>query len=227
MRGGENMSERLKHMKETLMSAVESQMYNLSDVDAEELGEVVDMIKDLEEATYYCAVVKAMEEAEERNKKEGHSKEMYYTPMYYPMHYGNGSSYYMEREGNTDGRDMPRRYYNGSGTSSMGGSMSSNSSSSQYSNGNGSGSSSQYSEREFPQAFQDSREGRSPRSRRMYMEAKETHQDKTTQMKELEKYAQELTQDIIEMVEGASQEERQYLSKKVTALANKITQING
>ena len=74
--------------------------------------------------------------------------------------------------------------------------------------------------------FDDPREGKSHRSRRMYMEAKETHQDKTMQMKELEKYAQELTSDIIEMVEDASPEERQYLSKKVTALANKITQLN-
>ena len=49
--------ERLKAMKEVFMCAVESQMYNLSEVDAEELGEVVDMIKDLEEAMYYCAVV--------------------------------------------------------------------------------------------------------------------------------------------------------------------------
>jgi hypothetical protein len=32
-----------------------------------------------------------------------------------------------------------------------------------------------YTEKEFPNAFMDSREGRSPRSRRMYMEAKETH----------------------------------------------------
>ncbi len=70
--------ERLKHMKETLMCAVESQMYNLEDVEAEELGEVVDMIKDLEEAMYYCSVVKAMEESE----KPQHET-MYYSPMRY------------------------------------------------------------------------------------------------------------------------------------------------
>ena len=70
--------ERLKHMKETLMCAVESQMYNLEDVEAEELGEVVDMIKDLEEAMYYCSVVKAMEESE----KPQHET-MHYSPMRY------------------------------------------------------------------------------------------------------------------------------------------------
>ena len=52
------------------------------------------------------------------------------------------------------------------------------------------------------------------------------HSDKTVQMKELENYMQELTQDIVEMVEGSSQEEKQYLSKRVAALANKIQQVS-
>ena len=41
-------------------------------------------------------------------------------------------------------------------------------------------------------------------------------------MKELEKYVQELAQDMVEMVEDASPEERQYLSKKISALSTKI-----
>ena len=44
------MSDRLKHIKECLMCAVEAQLGCLDEVDAKELGEVVDMIKDLEEA---------------------------------------------------------------------------------------------------------------------------------------------------------------------------------
>ena len=203
------MVERLKHIKETLMSAVESQMYNLSEVDTEELGDVIDMLKDLEEATYYCSVVKAMEESEKHKEKNG-SDMMYYPPMYYDE----------KSISHENGNGMHRSYYsNGNGSSSS-------------SNGNGSSSgsngssSSQYTEREFPYAFQDVREGKSHRSRRMYMEAKETHQDKSVQMKELEKYVQELAQDMVEMVEGASAEEKQYLSKKITALATKLTQLN-
>lgn len=210
--------ERLKTMKEAFMCAVEGQMYNLAEVDAEELGEVVDMIKDLSEAIYYCEVAEAMEKAEKEEKhgNNHHQEMMYYTPsMYYPMYYSDGNQR-PERHGNTDGRDMPRMYYNGS---SSGNGSSGNGS---RSNGNNS-MSSQYSEREFPEAFQDNREGRSPRARRMYMEAKETKQDKTTQMKELEKYMQELAQDMVEMVEDASPEERQYLSKKISALATKLT----
>ena len=45
-------------------------------------------------------------------------------------------------------------------------------------------------------------------------------------MKELEKYAQELTQDIVDMVKESTPEEKQYLSKKIAALSNKITQLN-
>ena len=223
--------ERLKSMKEAFMCAVESQMYNLAEVDAEELGEVVDMIKDLSEAVYYCEVAKAMEESEKNGKNgngNGHQQEMMYYPspmQYYggyPMYYNDGRSQngvgggnqYAERSGNTDGRDMPRMYYNGGGSSGGGNSGG---------GGRSGGGNSQYSEREFPMAFQDGREGRSPRSRRMYMEAKETHQDKTTQMRELEKYMQELAQDVTEMIEGASQEERQYLSKKISSLAQKVT----
>ena len=192
--------ERLKHIKETLLTCVESQIYDLSEVDAEELGEVVDMIKDIDEAMYYCSVVKAMEEREEPKE-----------PVYY-------------RE---DPRDMGGneriRYYGGNGYNG-GGSWSSRGGSSSHS-GNDSNSDdgdSQHSEREFPYAFTDEREGRSPRSRRMYMEAKETKQDKALQMRELEKYMQELATDITEMVQDASPEERQFLSKKISALATKI-----
>lgn len=56
--------ERLKQMKECLISQVQSQMANLQYVDTKELGEVVDMIKDLEEAMYYCTITKAMGEEE-------------------------------------------------------------------------------------------------------------------------------------------------------------------
>jgi type IV secretory pathway VirB4 component len=47
-------------MKTTLMSCVQSQMANLKDVDAKELGEAIDMLKDLEEAMYYCTITEAM-----------------------------------------------------------------------------------------------------------------------------------------------------------------------
>ena len=68
--------------------------------------------------------------------------------------------------------------------------------------------------------------GRSPVTRRMYMESKQLHKDKTEKVKELEKYMQELSEDIVEMIDGASPEERQVLEKKMTSLTNKIAQLN-
>ena len=197
--------EKLKSIQECLASAAEAQIYDLENVDAQELGEVIDIIKDIEETIYYCTVTKAMKDSEKYKGEEM----MYYTPMYRETRDHNGGQ----------GHDMSRMYYNDSNGSSSGG----------YGSGrsNSNGSNSQYSEKEFPGAFQDMREGRSPRSRRMYMEAKETRQDKATQMKELEHYMQELAQDVTEMIEGSSPEERQYLSKKISALATKLTQSNG
>lgn len=55
--------EQIKAMKEMLMGCAEGQIYgNLEQVDAKELGEVIDMIKDLAEAEYYCTITEAMEE---------------------------------------------------------------------------------------------------------------------------------------------------------------------
>ena len=44
--------EKLKWMKDTLICVVENELCNLESVDTEELGEAIDMIKDLEEAIY-------------------------------------------------------------------------------------------------------------------------------------------------------------------------------
>ena len=65
-------------------------------------------------------------------------------------------------------------------------------------------------------------EGRSPLSRKAYLESKAMHKDKTVQLQELERYAQELTGDLIEMIDGSTPEEKQYLSNKIAALAAKI-----
>lgn len=177
------MKERLKNIKETLMCLVEAQMYDLEEVDAHELGEVIDMIKDLEEADYYCSIVHAMEEASEENYFE--NPRMYYRDMVpgkYPVEKHHESQHT---------NDEP------------------------------------YTEKEYANTFQDPREGRSHRSRRMYMESKETHQEKSVQMRELEKYMQELAQDVIEMVDDATPEEKLYLSKKIQALATKLNSLNG
>ena len=215
------MEKRLQHMKESLVSCVENQLTHLESVDTKELGEAIDMIKDLEEAIYYCTITKAMNE-------KGEEKEEYYSQKQYrDMDRRIGRMYY-EDPRYMGGNDTYRQYSSNGGQSNSGSSSgnSNNSSSSQdQSGGNSGGSSRQYSEKEYD-IMRDRREGKSPMSRRTYMEAKESHSDKAHQMKELENYMQELTQDVVEMVEGASAEEKQYLSKRVAALANKLAQLN-
>ena len=208
--------ERLKNMKETLMSCVQGQMTHLETVDTKELGEVIDMIKDISEALYYCTITEAMEGKEEKGKEHHH----YYTEQrYYPV-----DSRMMDREYGKmyyDGNGNNMMYYNGNG---------SNNSSSNGNNARGGGTRGfheEFSQRELPFEMRDEREGRSHMSRKTYMEAKEMHQDKNVKLKELEKYMQELSNDMVEMIQGATPEEKQLLEKRLTALGSKIGQING
>lgn len=173
------MLNRIKHIKEQLVAEVEGQVTHLECVDACELGEVVDMIKDLEEAAYYHTITEAMQEKEE---KEEHSRRYYPYPEYRYDEYEHG--------------DKDKRYYNKM--------------------------SEPYHEKEYDMPIHDHREGKSGLSRKTYMEAREMHEPKTTQMRELEKYLQELSSDIVEMIEEASPEEKAFMEKKISALAAKI-----
>ena len=65
--------ENLHSMRECLIACAHSQMTHLDKVDAKELGEVIDMIKDIEEALYYCTITEAMNaKGEEGIKHEYH-----------------------------------------------------------------------------------------------------------------------------------------------------------
>lgn len=206
--------ERLKSMKEAFIAQIQSQLGNLANVDAKELGEVVDMVKDMEEAIYYCTITKAMEAKEHEGKGTEHHSH-YYTEYRYPEPH-----YYRDMD-----RDYGRMYYDGNSgyNSSNSGNSSGNSGSRNYSGWGGMRK--RYSDWEWdmPKSMmRDEREGKSGRTRRTYMENKEMHADKAMQLKELEKYIQELGQDLTEMIEGASPEEKQLLQQKVTTLASKI-----
>ena len=209
------MHKRLMAMKEQLAACVEYQLSHIDEVDCEELGEAIDMLKDLEEALYFCTITEAMNkqgngnEMEYEYKKNGHSR----------IENGHDNwSYY--------GGNYPMMYNDGgngwSGSGSNGRSSGSNNNSSTPSYPTGNGSRGYYSE---PMMYErDEREGRSPQNRRMYMEAK-TSKDKATQLRELEKYIQELSNDIMDMIQDASTEEKQYLEKKIATLASKIGQM--
>lgn len=144
------MLHRLQEMKHQIACAVECELCDIANADTHELGEAIDMIKDLEEAIYYATITEAMNEKNDYHKDGGHKE-------------------YIYEDDNED----------------------------EY-------------------------EGHSHKNRRMYMEAKEMHKDKAIQLKELEKYMQELTADIVDMIQDSSPEEKQYLEKKISALATKI-----
>ena len=184
--------EKFKMIKETLMSQIYAQMGNLQNVDTKELGEAIDMIKDLEEAMYYCSIVKAMEESEEEKK---------YATHYYSnggMNNGGGQRNYNDR-----------MYYNG-------GQMYYEDN--QYPLHLQPHETAEF----VPQRMRDEREGRSPINRRKYMESKQMHKDDNMQKKELEEYMNELSRDLMEMISDASPEHKVLLSQKLTTLASKI-----
>lgn len=195
-------TEALKMMKEQLMSCVQGQLGDISKVDAHELGEAVDMIKDLAEAIYYCTITDSMEKSDEA-KNQGETNINYYTTPYYNKMY-------------PDYRDVERTggymyYPTGASTGT----------SVNMSNGGNRGGMNYYTQ--IPNVMRrDPREGRSPMRRRMYMEGKEMHNDPNSQLQELEAYLQELSSDITEMIKDASPEERATLHQKMTMLASKI-----
>lgn len=147
---------RLQHMKDILICAVEQELCDLTHANCKELGEAIDMIKDLEEAIYYHSIVEAMEE---NGNENGEEIIHYVTPPV--THHKN--------------EEEDIKYC-----------------------------------------------GNSYKNRKMYMEAKMMKKDKATQLRELEKYLQELSNDIVEMIQDSTLEEKQYLEKKITALATKI-----
>jgi len=186
--------EELKTMKQQFISAVQGELARgINKVDAHEMGEVVDMIKDLSEAIYYCSVTDAMDKSSQEDKE-------YYTEKYLP------SKYYTPYPRYYDERDRDMEMYSGrmyftepkANVSVRG----------NYSNG-------------MSRMSRDMREGRSPMSRKMFMETKESGSGDGS-MKELEHYMKDLSEDIVEMIEDLSEEQRVIVKQKLASLANKI-----
>jgi hypothetical protein len=138
------MHRKMIKVAEKIMCEIEKQLDYLECVNTKELGEAVDMIKDLSEAMYYDVVTETMLKVDELSPKSVEES------------HHDAHSYH---------------------------------------------------------------------SRKVYLEAKEKHLDKAIQMRELEKYMQELTHEIIEMIDDATPEEKTYLTKRITTLATKINSV--
>ena len=224
--------EHLKNMKTKLVDCVEKQISgNLEYTNAQELGEAVDMIKDLSEAIYYCTITEAME-GKEHMKEGGHYPAAHYYGeqsmtrnyptdyMYsnYPMMYASNSG----QGGNSGGSSSyytPIMYASDGSRQSMGESR--NYTPMMYASNGGSTSYMYHSgEGMYPPTYVE-HDGRSYVMRRRYMDGKR-YNDKQAQMQELEKYTQELAGDLTDMIKDASPEEKALLQQKIQMLASKI-----
>ena len=184
-------------------------------VDTCEMGQVVDMIKDLNEAEYKAVIVKAMKKADE--EKEEYDKMLL---RELKEEYGEdaGRRYY-DHYRYSDGRFAPKGhgsyrrgyeeppYYHM--TPEMYRDMDRDTHSRMY-----------YTETGMNESGYD-------RAKRTYTETKEMHrgntpEDKKAKMQELERYAKSLTEDVVEMVSDMSDEEKNLLRTKMQILMQKI-----
>lgn len=195
------MIDQMKHMKQTLMARVQSEINrNLDCVDTKELGEAVDMIKDLSQAIYYCTITDAMEQGTEEQKYRNAAWEE--SKMYYGGNRGGNTSGNMNgnrgenMNSGTRGYYIPREMID---YQQMG----------------------PYRNQQMPPEIHDYREGKSPLTRKMYMESKREN-NKSKQLTHLDKYMQDLSKDITEMIQDASPEEKELLKQKISGMAKLI-----
>ena len=182
-------------------------------VDTCEMGQVVDMIKDLNEAEYKAVIVKAMKKADE--EKEEYDKMLL---RELKEEYGEdaGRRFY-DHYRYSDGRFAPKGHgtYRGYSepyyhmTPEMYRDMDRDTQSRMY-----------YTETGMNESGYD-------RAKRTYTETKEMHrgntpEDKKAKMQELERYAKSLTEDVVEMVSDMSDEEKNLLRTKMQILMQKI-----
>lgn len=197
------MDKRMRALQEQIYACTASHVESAS---TEELGQAVDMIKDLAEGIYYEQKAKLLTKELECLEKE---KEHHYVyiPYYRDMDRDQGRMYFTgtpgmrgrPAEGRIEGMEGPYMHSDWGEEYGHDGMRD-----------------------KYPTEIRDHREGTSPIHRKYYMEAKELKHDKKAQMEELEKYMQELSRDITEMIGDASPEETTLLKQKLVTLIEKI-----
>ena len=211
--------ERIHKMIECLTEKALGELdKGVENVNTEEMGEAVDMIKDLCEAEYKAVIVKSMKKADE--EEEECNKELLRALK---DEYGEegGRRYYDEYRYKTTGRYAPK----GKGT---------------YVGRRG------YEEppymHMYPERDMDREYGRMyyteptathtsesgyDRAKRMYTETKEMHkantpEDKEHKMKALDGYIKELGGDITQLIGDMTAEERNLMRTKLSTLVSKL-----
>lgn len=218
--------KRIHNMIEKLTKCAEMEFEKgVENVDTKEMGEVVDIIKDLCEAEYYAKISKAMDEAEygedydykgayDENSRKGYRGQ----PRDSRGRYMSRRRGYDEPMGDYEMTPEMYRMYSPEyyrDMDRMDGKLyyTSNSSSGNMSNQGGSMGGQQTS--------------RTENARRGYVEAKEMHkgnsaEDKETKRKELDKWMTEFSSDVKQMVGEMSPEEKTVLKAKLQNLHSSI-----
>lgn len=215
--------KRIHEMLECLTEVSKNQLdKGASSVNTDEMGKVVDMIKDLSEAEYYSRIAKSMEEYEE-DEKEAEK---------FRLHL------FEEKYGESDGRRFYDHYRYANGRFAPKGSGTYRRNYSPYLN-------SEYmpewddmeqmrdidrhnGRMYYTDSFAHERnESRYDKARRMYTESKEVHKantqtDKEQKMKDLENYFKEISEDLTDVISDATSEEKAMLRTKLTGLAGRI-----
>lgn len=221
--------ERMHKMIECLTEKALAEIENgLETVDTCEMGQVIDMIKDLNEAEYRAVIVKAMKEADE--EEEEREKELL---RVLKEEYGEeGGRRYYDRYRYENGRFAPkgrgtRRGYEEPPywhmTPEMYREMEHDRDMDRHSGRM------YYTEPKMASdgGMRDRREGKSGMSRRSYMESKELHkgntpEDKDAKMHDLERYMKELSEDMAELISDMTPEERTMTKSKLSTLVSKM-----
>ena len=208
----ERMHKMIECLTEKALCELEKGTEN---VDTCEMGQVVDMIKDLNEAEYKAVIVKAMKKADEeeeeyekillRELKEEYGED---AGRRYYDHYRYASGRFAPKGHGSyrRGYEEPPYYHM---TPEMYRDMDRDTNSRMY-----------YTETGMNESGYD-------RAKRNYTETKEMHrgntpEDKKVKMLELERYAKSLTEDVVEMVSDMSDEEKNLLRTKMQILMQKI-----
>ena len=208
----ERMHKMIECLTEKALCELEKGTEN---VDTCEMGQVVDMIKDLNEAEYKAVIVKAMKKADEeeeeyekillRELKEEYGEDAG-RRFYDHYRYSDGRFAPKGHGSYRRGYEEPPYYHM---TPEMYRDMDRDTHSRMY-----------YTETGMNESGYD-------RAKRNYTETKEMHrsntpEDKKAKMQELEKYAKSLTEDVVDMVSDMSDEEKNLLRTKMQILMQKI-----
>ena len=216
--------KRMHDMIEKLSECAKSEFdKGIENVNTDEMGKVTDMLKGLAEAMYYRTLTNIMEESDVEDALGMLDRRFYddyrykTTGRYAPK--GRGTyvgrrgyeeppyMHMMNREDLRDWDNMPERERMRDLDRARG---------RMY-----------YTEPDTMRSDRDAREGRAGMMRKGYMETKEMHkgstpQDKEANMRSLEEYLKELSEDLTGLLSEMTPEERQMAKTKITTLAAKM-----